>query len=258
MPNRILKESVCTSEKINDLSDFNFRLWACLITYVDDYGRGDARPAVIKGRCFPLRDRVTVKDIDSGLHVLADTGCVSLYTVDGEPYLCFPNWSKHQSIRNKKSKYPGPDQADAPTKTVDSICMQLNSIDCKCSRNPIQSESNPNPNPIREVGANAPLPTTRRFIPPTVEEVASYAMEKGYRIDPARFVDFYASKGWKVGSSPMKDWKAAVRNWAGRDRYEPAPQQLPCHDPPRQTYPDVPYDELPDNIRKIVKRDEWA
>ena len=31
--------------------------------------------------------------------------------------------------------------------------------------------------------------------------------------DPERFVDFYAQKGWMVGRSRMKDWKAAVRNW---------------------------------------------
>ena len=36
-------------------------------------------------------------------------------------------------------------------------------------------------------------------------------------MDGAAFCDFYASKGWKVGSSPMRDWRAAARNWARRD-----------------------------------------
>ena len=31
--------------------------------------------------------------------------------------------------------------------------------------------------------------------------------------DPERFVDFYAQKGWMIGRSHMKDWKATVRNW---------------------------------------------
>lgn len=60
----------------------------------------------------------------------------------------------------------------------------------------------------------------KRFTPPTTDEVSAYAKEKGYLIDADRFVDFYASKGWLVGKSPMKDWKAAVRNWALRDRKE--------------------------------------
>jgi hypothetical protein len=40
-------------------------------------------------------------------------------------------------------------------------------------------------------------------------------------VDAQRFVDFYSSKGWTVGKSPMKDWRAAVRNWASRDRASP-------------------------------------
>ena len=57
----------------------------------------------------------------------------------------------------------------------------------------------------------------RRFAPPTVDEVRDYCTERGNNIDPQRFVDFYQSKGWKVGSVSMKDWKAAVRNWETRD-----------------------------------------
>ena len=52
---------------------------------------------------------------------------------------------------------------------------------------------------------------------PTVEEVASYCRERGNRVDAERFVDFYASKGWKVGNQPMKDWKACVRTWEKRE-----------------------------------------
>lgn len=59
--------------------------------------------------------------------------------------------------------------------------------------------------------------TAKRFTPPTVEEVQAYCRERGNNIDPEHFVDFYASKGWKVGSNPMKDWKACVRTWEKRN-----------------------------------------
>lgn len=52
-----------------------------------------------------------------------------------------------------------------------------------------------------------------RFAPPTPTQVSEYAAKAGITIDADRFVDFYASKGWKVGKTPMKDWQAAVRNW---------------------------------------------
>ena len=61
-------------------------------------------------------------------------------------------------------------------------------------------------------------PTRHRFTPPTVEEVKAYCNEKGYTgVDPERFVDYYTSNGWRVGKNPMKDWKAAVRNWNGKE-----------------------------------------
>lgn len=60
-----------------------------------------------------------------------------------------------------------------------------------------------------------------RFAPPSVEEVKAYCEERGNSVDPESFVDFYESKGWKVGSNPMKDWKAAVRTWEKREQSSP-------------------------------------
>ena len=59
---------------------------------------------------------------------------------------------------------------------------------------------------------------SKRFAPPTADQVREYCLENGFGVDPERFINFYASKGWKVGNSPMKDWKAAVRNWEQRDK----------------------------------------
>lgn len=61
-------------------------------------------------------------------------------------------------------------------------------------------------------------PARGRFTPPSIEEVEAYCQDQACDVDAERFVDFYESKGWKVGSQPMKDWKAAIRNWARRDR----------------------------------------
>ena len=137
MPNRIIKESICTSDKISSLTDFEFRLWVGLITQADDMGRGDVRPAIIKGRVFPLRDRVTAKDIDAAVHGLAAKGCVSLYTVGGKPYFWFPTWGEHQRIRDCKPKYPGPEEADAISPQSAASCGNL----------PPESNPNPNTNP---------------------------------------------------------------------------------------------------------------
>ena len=52
----------------------------------------------------------------------------------------------------------------------------------------------------------------KRFVPPTLAEVQSYVAERQSPVDPQGFIDFYESKGWMVGKTPMKDWKAACRN----------------------------------------------
>lgn len=58
----------------------------------------------------------------------------------------------------------------------------------------------------------------KRFHRPTVEQIREYCTERKNSVDPQRFVDFYESKGWKIGKSPMKDWKAAVRTWERNDK----------------------------------------
>ena len=52
---------------------------------------------------------------------------------------------------------------------------------------------------------------------PTIEDVKAYCNERGNRVDPERFIDYYTANGWKVGKNPMKDWKAAVRTWERQD-----------------------------------------
>lgn len=61
---------------------------------------------------------------------------------------------------------------------------------------------------------------SKRFVPPTVDDVKEYCRERNNNVNPDSFVNFYESKGWKVGKEPMKDWKAAVRTWEQRDKEE--------------------------------------
>ena len=58
----------------------------------------------------------------------------------------------------------------------------------------------------------------RRFTPPTLEEVTAYCRERNNSVDPEKFIAFYASKGWKVGNQPMKDWKMCIITWEKRDK----------------------------------------
>ena len=73
--------------------------------------------------------------------------------------------------------------------------------------------------PKEPAPAPAPAPKTpARFTPPTLEEVTDYCRERGNRIDPQHFMNYYSANGWMVGKNKMKDWRAAVRNWETRDK----------------------------------------
>lgn len=65
-------------------------------------------------------------------------------------------------------------------------------------------------------------PTHSRFVPPSVEDVKKYCIERDNGIDPVAFVDYYAARGWVAGKSKMKDWRAAVRVWENRRKEETA------------------------------------
>ena len=128
MPNRILKESICTSDSIDSLSWFEEALFYRLIVNCDDYGRFDGRPAIIKNRLFPLKENLTAKTVAGAIEKLASAGLVTLYVFEGKPYLYLPTWNHHQVVRAKSSKYPAPEDGIERMKSSEIICnhMQAN------------------------------------------------------------------------------------------------------------------------------------
>lgn len=143
MPSRILKESICTSDSINQLTADEECLFYRLIVQCDDYGCWDGRVAIIRARCYPLRvSTVTEKQVAAMLAGLVKAGLVQLYEADGKPYLYLTGWPKHQQIRAQRRKYPQPP-------VVTSTATSLQADDCNGKQvitdslviqsNPIQS-----------------------------------------------------------------------------------------------------------------------
>jgi hypothetical protein len=144
MPNRIIKESICTSDNLDSCSYKAEVLFYRILVNCDDYGRMDARISVLKSRCFPLRiDSLPNEDITKWLSELVEADLVFTYSCDGidRNYLQVKTWENHQQIRARRSKYPEPD----------SNGNHLLSDVIKCPRNPIQSNPNTNPNTITRI-----------------------------------------------------------------------------------------------------------
>lgn len=199
MPNRIIKDTIRTSKSVNEMTDFQFRLWVYLITYVDDYGRGSADAEILKGFVFPRRKRVTEADISTALAGLAGMGCISLYDVDGESYFCFPKWSDHQRIQAKRPRFPEP-PGNSEDSNANSRWVTVGHGDSPPESNPIQSNPNTNPNPNpnpnpKSTRARATTPDVTELpveIQGAVTEWLTYKTERREGYKPQGLKQFFA------------------------------------------------------------------
>lgn len=135
MPNRILKDSICTSPNIDTLSREAEVFFYRLLVQCDDYGRMDARPAILRAKCYPLQvDTVSQDDVRAWLAELVRADLVVTYSADGGAYLQMRTWERHQQIRAKRSKYPDMQASDI---NCDQVLANVPVI----QSNPIQVES---------------------------------------------------------------------------------------------------------------------
>lgn len=59
------------------------------------------------------------------------------------------------------------------------------------------------------------------FHKPSLDDIRSYCVSRSNNVDPEQFFNFYESKGWMVGKTHMRDWRAAVRTWEKREKETP-------------------------------------
>ena len=165
MPNRIVKESITTSETLAQLSDAEERVWWRLLVVVDDFGRFDGRPNVIRGKaCAAFLDRFTDAEITAMVDRFATIGLVRRYVVDGRPLLQIVTWERHQQTRAKHSKYPPPPEDDSTGSHVpasDIRCDQgQNDPDIICNQVPADAPD------VREARSEKREDDTRAHTPP--------------------------------------------------------------------------------------------
>ncbi len=132
MPNRILREGILTSERVNLLSCEAEVFYRRLMSVVDDYGRFHAHPALLRAALFPLKLESVGQGVMEGL--LADVeqaGLVRLYEVGGKRYLEMQDF--RQQVRAKESKYPSPDAcgnpAPEPARQMPGMCKASAHLD---------------------------------------------------------------------------------------------------------------------------------
>lgn len=107
MPNRILREGILSSERVNALGWEAEVFYRRLMSVVDDYGRYTAHPALLRAALYPLKlETVSDACIARLLEEVRSAGLVNLYMVADKPYLELADF--RQQVRAKVSKFPAP------------------------------------------------------------------------------------------------------------------------------------------------------
>lgn len=119
MPNRLLREGICTSDPINALTAEEEVFFYRMLVVADDYGHMDGRPPILKAQCFPLKETATVARIGTWVDGLVAKSMLARYVVAGRPYLAVLRW---ESRVRTHPKHPMPSAEDAAR--IAAVCAQ--------------------------------------------------------------------------------------------------------------------------------------
>ena len=210
MPNRIIKESICTSEDLDRLSPMAEILFYRLMVKADDFGAYFGNVSIIKSNCFPLRaDQISCAEVRGWLSELVSAGLVDLYQSGGRDYIQFHKWRNHQQVRATKRKFPEPEIICNQLIADDSNRLQMSPYSYSYSYTKSNTESNAESNPIL---VSSPLI-------PTLDEVEAFAEERKSIVDPKRFFSWYENANWKDrNGEPIQNWRNAFLSWERNEK----------------------------------------
>lgn len=223
---RNIKPSLFKNEILGTADPLLTILFESLWCLADREGRLEDRPLRIKAETFPYRDNI---DVNGYLTELERLEFICRYTVENQAFIQVLKFTEHQSPHKteKKSKIPPP-----PSETQQNQGLQGCTVKEPLKNDGLTAALPPDsfnriPDSLERgafsKGQNSSSPngeksSRKKFTPPTVEEVRDYCRERGNSVNAISFVNFYQSKGWKVGGSAMKCWKSCVHTWEQRDK----------------------------------------
>ena len=126
MPNRIIREGILSSDRIDQLDAPAEVFYRRLMSKVDDHGLFDARPAMLRASLYPLRvDRVREADIARWIAACEKAGVIALYTHESKPYgqMLDTRWQARS-----EAKFPLPPWGDKPPSASANSCAQVQAV----------------------------------------------------------------------------------------------------------------------------------
>lgn len=220
---RMISPEIWESRSFSRLSDFAKLIFIGLFSQADDEGYGNASPGYIRSKLFPNDEERRLTDIKKALSEIALGMSINFYEVNGDNFYHLTHWSEWQKVdRPTKSRIPK--APNSPHERGKGGGMPFREVLDESSTNARRILDEPSATNRIEKNRKECVYTracaredTHTFSKPTVEDIAAYATEIDKTMNAQRFYDFYESKGWKIGSQSMHDWKASVRSWQPRE-----------------------------------------
>lgn len=205
---RTIKPEFFTSEDIVGLPPLARLLYIALWCEADRDGRMVWKPNTFKLRYLP-GDECDVYEL---CDALTTRGLLVIYTSEHVEYAYIPTFHAHQHINPRESA----SQLPEPRETKRVLGSRKARVNHASTTREVRD---PDAQGGREgKGRERKGMSTQNaaFSKPSLADLEGFFSEIGLTESPQRFLDYYDSKGWKVGSSPMRDWKAAARTWKSR------------------------------------------
>jgi hypothetical protein len=242
MPSRVIRGEINASRslaRVSILADLTFR---ALVVAVDDYGRFEADPLMLKAALYPRRADVMPETVRGWVDELAAEGCVDIYVVDGAEYLQLTGWEEHRGAgrRASRSKYPDPKDSDESPEILGNA---RNAPEIPCSYRGTGSE---NREAGSDDGADAPSPPVLAIADPPESKPPRRSRRVAETPPPDRLTDAEraaiaawcrsrfrsltsrtvaleeACLDWARGKGVTRsDWSATVRTWIRKTAEDP-------------------------------------
>lgn len=195
---RNIKPEFFRHEKLQSLGPIPMLVFAGLWCQCDKAGNFQWRPSQLKLDILPFIDF----DFGSTLEALRKSGEVIAYSgLDGKPYGHIPTFIEHQRFFGSEAK----SKPRFPSFLEGKECLEFPSN--------FQGSNLDRGSWKLEVG-NKEVGERKKFQKPTLEELTTFIADKGYEVDPVKWLAHYESNGWMVGKNKMKSWRAAVVTWS--------------------------------------------
>ena len=192
-------------EKMPD-GDTMVVIWLKILTLAGHVNDGGC---IYITRDIPYTDQLLATEFDRplqtiqmALEVFRQFGMVDLHS----NVLHVTNWEEYQNIEGMERIREQTRKRVANYRERKKIESNVTVTQCNATDIDIEIDKE------KEIDIEKPKRT--KFVPPTLEEVKAYCVERGNQVDPERFVDYYASQNWtKANGRKVQDWKACIRQW---------------------------------------------